>query len=189
MAVARIDREALGRRARWLVRAGALTAGLGAAACSADAVVVTPIIDVPVGDADATAAPLDEIELKVAHAQSDRDLKSEAFAHGEPLEVPGVPFGDDLVVHMSGFVGASNVAYGRTCAFTVSPDAAPPTPHLFFSRSVKFASTGIAPVFPLWGEPTDRLAREMLDAGVRAVLTCVDPAVLPADNRDAVVAE
>jgi hypothetical protein len=47
-------------------------------------------------------------------------------------------------------------------------------------REQHLAGTGIAPVFPLWGEPTDRLAREMLDAGVRAVLTCVDPTVLPA---------
>jgi uncharacterized protein (TIGR00290 family) len=48
-------------------------------------------------------------------------------------------------------------------------------------REANFAGTGITPVFPLWGVPTDRLAREMIDVGVRAVLTCVDPAVLPAD--------
>jgi uncharacterized protein (TIGR00290 family) len=47
-------------------------------------------------------------------------------------------------------------------------------------REEHLAGTGLAPVFPLWGQPTDRLAREMLDVGVRAVLTCVDPSVLPA---------
>ncbi|TMK67804.1 MAG: adenine nucleotide alpha hydrolase [Actinobacteria bacterium] len=47
-------------------------------------------------------------------------------------------------------------------------------------RERNLADTGITPVFPLWGEPTDRLAHHMVDAGVRAVLTCVDPAVLPA---------
>jgi uncharacterized protein (TIGR00290 family) len=47
-------------------------------------------------------------------------------------------------------------------------------------RERNFAGTGIAPVFPLWGEPTDRLAREMLDVGIRAVVTCIDPAVFPA---------
>jgi uncharacterized protein (TIGR00290 family) len=45
-------------------------------------------------------------------------------------------------------------------------------------REDRLAGTGVVPVFPLWDEPTDRLAREMLDAGVRAVLTCVDPSVL-----------
>jgi uncharacterized protein (TIGR00290 family) len=41
--------------------------------------------------------------------------------------------------------------------------------------------TGLEPRFPLWDEPTDRLARRMLDAGVHAVLTCVDPSQLPAE--------
>jgi uncharacterized protein (TIGR00290 family) len=34
--------------------------------------------------------------------------------------------------------------------------------------------TGIEPLFPLWGEPTDRLARRFIDAGFGAILTCVD---------------
>jgi diphthamide synthase (EF-2-diphthine--ammonia ligase) len=48
-------------------------------------------------------------------------------------------------------------------------------------RERNLAGTGIAPVFPLWGRPTAALAREMLAAGVRAVLTCVDPNVLPTE--------
>ena len=42
------------------------------------------------------------------------------------------------------------------------------------------AGTGIEPLFPLWGTPADTpaLARRMVDAGLRAVLTCVDPAQL-----------
>jgi uncharacterized protein (TIGR00290 family) len=34
----------------------------------------------------------------------------------------------------------------------------------------------IAPLFPLWERPTDQVAREILTTGIRAVLTCVDPA-------------
>ena len=45
-------------------------------------------------------------------------------------------------------------------------------------RETRLAGTGITPVFPLWGRRTDRLARDMLAAGVRAVLTCIDPTVL-----------
>ena len=37
------------------------------------------------------------------------------------------------------------------------------------------AATPISPVFPLWDERTDALALEMIESGVRAVLTCVDP--------------
>lgn len=42
-------------------------------------------------------------------------------------------------------------------------------------RERQLADTGITPVFPLWGLDTATLAREMLDAGLRALLTCVDP--------------
>ena len=45
-------------------------------------------------------------------------------------------------------------------------------------REDRLAGTGISPVFPLWGRDTDVLAREMVAARVRAVLTCVDPAQL-----------
>lgn len=42
-------------------------------------------------------------------------------------------------------------------------------------RIGKLAGTGVQPVFPLWGLPTPRLARDMVAAGLQAVLTCVDP--------------
>ena len=116
------------------------------AGCADDPRAVVPVIDLPVGDADATAAPLDEITLTVAHAGNERDLVSQTFAQGEPLEMAGVPFGDDLVIHMAGYVGASNIAYGRSCAFAVTPTGRTRTPHLFFSRSVKFADLGVLPL-------------------------------------------
>jgi len=125
---------------------GWLAATVMLAGCVDDARAVTPIIDRPVAaDADATAAPLDEITLTVAHAGDDRDLVSQTFRRGEPLSMGGVPFGDDLVIHMAGYVGSSNIAYGRTCELAVAPDGVPPAPHLFFSRSVKFASLGVVP--------------------------------------------
>lgn len=41
-------------------------------------------------------------------------------------------------------------------------------------REQRLEPTGIAPVFPLWGRPTAALAREMVEAGMRAIVTCVD---------------
>lgn len=35
--------------------------------------------------------------------------------------------------------------------------------------------SGLAPLFPIWHEPIEPLARRMIDAGVKAVVTCVDP--------------
>jgi uncharacterized protein (TIGR00290 family) len=45
-------------------------------------------------------------------------------------------------------------------------------------REEKLAPTGIEPIFPLWGAPTADLAREMVTAGLRAIVTSVDPAQL-----------
>ena len=47
-------------------------------------------------------------------------------------------------------------------------------------RELAMAGTGVVPVFPLWGRPTAELAREMIDVGIRAVVTCVDPRQLDA---------
>ncbi|HET8714771.1 MAG TPA: hypothetical protein VFM16_03030 [Holophagaceae bacterium] len=45
-------------------------------------------------------------------------------------------------------------------------------------RIQKLAGTGLRPLFPLWGRPTDQLATEMIAGGLKATLTCVDPKVL-----------
>jgi len=42
-------------------------------------------------------------------------------------------------------------------------------------RESRMAGTGIVPLFPLWGRPTPALAREMIQAGLKARITCVDP--------------
>jgi uncharacterized protein (TIGR00290 family) len=47
-------------------------------------------------------------------------------------------------------------------------------------REEALAGSGIDPVFPLWGRPTRELAGEMLDRGIRATITCVDPRQLDA---------
>ena len=48
-------------------------------------------------------------------------------------------------------------------------------------REERLALTRLTPMFPLWKtKPTHELAREMIDGGLRAYLTCVDPRVLPA---------
>jgi uncharacterized protein (TIGR00290 family) len=47
-------------------------------------------------------------------------------------------------------------------------------------REERLAPTGIAPLFPIWGTPTDALARRMIEGGLRARLTCVDPRSLDA---------
>jgi len=42
-------------------------------------------------------------------------------------------------------------------------------------REANLSQLDLTPVFPVWGTDTTILAREMLEVGFRAVLTCVDP--------------
>jgi uncharacterized protein (TIGR00290 family) len=48
-------------------------------------------------------------------------------------------------------------------------------------RERQLEGSGLKPVFPAWGIPTNSLARFMVEAGVRAKLSCVDPKCLPAE--------
>lgn len=128
------------------LRLRALGAGLvlSLAACADPAVTITPVFDLPL-DADAVPTGLDSITLSVAAAGAEQALASISFTPGAHVELTGVPFDDALVVHMTGFVGGGDVAYGRTCAFAVSPDGPVPTPHLLFARNVRFATVDATP--------------------------------------------
>ena len=42
-------------------------------------------------------------------------------------------------------------------------------------RERQLLGTGIAPLFPLWGRDTRALAGEMIDGGLVAHVTCIDP--------------
>jgi len=46
-------------------------------------------------------------------------------------------------------------------------------------RERQLAGTGLEPLFPVWEIPTAALAHEMIAAGLRAKITCMDPKILP----------
>jgi len=45
-------------------------------------------------------------------------------------------------------------------------------------REKQLESTGLQPIFPVWHIPTRDLALQMMEAGLRAKVTCIDPKVL-----------
>jgi uncharacterized protein (TIGR00290 family) len=45
-------------------------------------------------------------------------------------------------------------------------------------RVRQLQGSGLAPLFPVWQIPTQELSREMIAAGVKAKITCVDPGKL-----------
>jgi uncharacterized protein (TIGR00290 family) len=46
-------------------------------------------------------------------------------------------------------------------------------------REEKLEGTGITPIFPLWGIPTRTLSKEMIWGGLKAVITSIDPKLMP----------
>jgi hypothetical protein len=111
-----------------------------AAACGDPGARVEPVIDTPVDGSDGYPwTGLTDLELSIAAAGADADLETTLAAAGEELALDDLPFGADLVLHLSGRENAFEVAYGRTCPFAVS-DAQTPTPHLYFARVLRWAA-------------------------------------------------
>ena len=83
-----------------------------------------------------------------------------------------------------------NEIYEREMASAVAAAVAQGITHMIFGdlfledvrayRERQLAGSGITPVFPLWGRPTAKLAREMVAAGLEAHLSTVDLKKLPA---------
>ena len=77
------------------------------------------------------------------------------------------------------------LAMGRACAQAVEQGiTAMAFGDLFLEdvrkyREDRLRGTGLEPLFPVWGVDTKKLLEEMLDAGLRARIVCVDPSKLP----------
>ena len=120
-----------------------------------------------------------EADRVAMHAVRRTLLETQAERLGLPLHVVEIPSPCPNDVYEARMVAAITTARAAGIERMVFGD-------LFLQdvreyRERNLAGTGITPVFPLWGRPTDVLAREMLAVGVRAVLTCVDPKVLPSE--------
>ena len=112
------------------------------------------------------------------HAVRRRLLEAQARAAGLPVHVVEIPY------------PCPNETYEAAIATAVAALRADGVQGMAFGdlfledvrryRETRLAGTGLTPVFPLWGRPTRALAEEMIDGGLRARLTCVDPRVLPA---------
>jgi hypothetical protein len=117
-------------------------AALAGGGCSND-VTVRPVIDSPTEDT--AFADVDTIVMTVALEGETETLAQASFRRGETLELPDVPYGENLVIHMFGRVNSTEVAYGRTCPFAVHAGEEPPAPHLYFARTVRWAKSAIPP--------------------------------------------
>jgi uncharacterized protein (TIGR00290 family) len=81
-----------------------------------------------------------------------------------------------------------NELYEQRIASTLAAEALRGIDHVAFSdlfledvrayREERLGSAGKHGVFPLWGRDTTELARDMVTAGFRAIVVCVDPRAL-----------
>jgi uncharacterized protein (TIGR00290 family) len=111
------------------------------------------------------------------HAVRRELLESQAERLGLPLHVVEIPSPCPNDVYEAAMLDAISAARRDDVEMMVFGD-------LFLAdirayRETMLAGTGIEPCFPLWERPTTALAHEMLATGVRAVVTCVDPRVMP----------
>lgn len=113
--------------------------------------------------------PRDRVAM---HAVRGQLLRMQAELAGVPLievELPEPCTNADYERAMAGALERARAAGVRAVAFG----------DLFLRdirqyRETQMQGTGLEPLFPLWELPTDTLARDMLRAGVRARITCVD---------------
>jgi uncharacterized protein (TIGR00290 family) len=111
------------------------------------------------------------------HAVRRELLEAQADAIGLPLIIVEIPSPCPNQVYEAAMGAAMAQARDQGVVHVVFGD-------LFLEdirayREARLAPVGMTPVFPLWGRDTRALAAEIIDAGVEAWITCVDPRRAP----------
>lgn len=121
---------------------------------------------------------VNEVHDRVAmHAVRVGLLRRQAAAVGVPLRLVPIPHpcsNEEYEAAMGALIKEALAEGIETMAFG----------DLFLEdirayRESRLKDTGMTPIFPIWGLPTDDLARNMVEAGLRARVTCVDPKQMP----------
>ncbi len=117
-----------------------------------------------------------EFERVAMHGVRRQLLELQAEAVGLPVRIVNIPW------------PCSNEQYESAMAEVVTRANAEGISRMAFGdlfladirayRESRLEGTGLQPMFPIWGRDTKGLADEMVRAGMRATLTCVDPGQL-----------
>jgi len=118
-------------------------------------------------------------ERGAMHAVRNELIRQQAESAGLPLHLIPIPdpCSDSAYKKiMANFIeqvksqGIENIAFGDLFLGEIRS-----------YREESLAGTGITPLFPLWGKPTSELSKEMVNSGLRAKITCIDPKNLSPD--------
>ncbi len=118
-----------------------------------------------------------EFDRVAMHAVRRSLLEAQARVAGLPLTCVDLPWPCSNEAYESIMGGVVARADEEGIAFMAFGD-------LFLEdirsyREERLAGTRIKPLFPLWLKPTAKLARQMIDSGLVAHVTCLDPKVMP----------
>jgi len=111
------------------------------------------------------------------HAVRLELLMKQAQYAGLPMDVINIPFpcsNQEYKYRMGAFIEKAKEKKIECIAFG----------DLFLEdvrkyREKKLTGTGITPIFPLWKIPTRTLSKEMILGGLKAVITSIDPKLIP----------
>ena len=104
-------------------------------------------------------------------------LEMQAEAAGLPLITAPLPWpcsnaqyesAMQLVCHQALAQGITGIAFGDLFLADVRS---------YRERQLK--DSGLEPLFPIWKNPTDKLAQDMISSGMKAKIVCVDPRQIP----------
>lgn len=130
-----------------------------------------PVIEV-VGLFSTVSEEDDRIPL---HGTRTEMLQAQALSLGLPLDIirlPGQCSNTEYEKRMGAFVEKAAADGVELFGFG---DLALEDVRRYREKTLR--GTGIEGVFPIWGRATDELAYEMIDGGLKAVVTCVDERV------------
>lgn len=115
----------------------------------------------------------EEYDRVAMHATRHELLKKQAKQVGLPLHLITIP---SL---------CTNEVYEERMKIFLDHAACLGVTHIIFGdlfleevrrhREVMLSAMNIKPLFPLWGNDTKNLAKEMIDVGMKAIVTCIDP--------------
>lgn len=100
-------------------------------------------------------------------------LEAQAARLGLPLQVVEIPSPCPNDVYEARMAAAMSVAVASGVGRVVFGDIFLEDVRAY--REAALRGSGVTPTFPLWRRPTRELARYIIDAGIRAVVTCIDP--------------
>ena len=113
------------------------------------------------------------------HSTRRELLEAQAASAGLPLHIIRLPSPCSDEIYEAQMQGAYSSAVTRGVGAMAFGDLFLEDIRVYRERGL--AGSGIKPVFPVWKLPTDVLVREMIAAGLRSRVVCVDPQKLPAE--------